>query len=108
MGFEKMVNELDVKEAARLGMHTKPLTVVQVQKHLEDLGIEPEFGTHSHIRGLSGARLGIPPANSPLFFILLAAGRHGHFMSSAHASPGVQGCALQPCAVPEFPAFSKC
>ena len=56
MGFEKMVNELDVKEAARLGMHTKPLTVVQVQKHLEDLGIEPEFGTHSHIRGLSGAR----------------------------------------------------
>ena len=55
MGFEKMVNELDVKEAARLGMHTKPLTVAQVQKHLEDLGIDPEFGTHSHIRGLSGA-----------------------------------------------------
>ena len=24
MGFEKMVNELDVKEAARLGMHTTP------------------------------------------------------------------------------------
>lgn len=54
MGFEKMVNEMDVKEAARLGMHSKPLTVANVQKHLEDLGIDPEFGTHSRIRGLSG------------------------------------------------------
>lgn len=54
MGFEKLVNELDVKEAARLGMHTRPLTVAQVQAHLQDLGIDPEFGTHSHIRGLSG------------------------------------------------------
>ena len=59
MGFEKLVNELDVKEAARLGMHTRPLTTAQVQQHLQDLGIDPEFGTHSHIRGLSGAAL--PP-----------------------------------------------
>ncbi len=57
MGFEKLVNELDVKEAARLGMHTRPLTVAQVQAHLQDLGIDPEFGTHSHIRGLSGETL---------------------------------------------------
>jgi ABC-type nitrate/sulfonate/bicarbonate transport system ATPase subunit len=56
MGFEKLVNEMDVKEAARLGMHSKPLTVANVQKHLEDLGIDPEFGTHSHIRGLSGGQ----------------------------------------------------
>ena len=54
VGFEKMVNELDVKEAARLGMHTRPLTTAVVQQHLQDLGVDPEFGTHSHMRGLSG------------------------------------------------------
>lgn len=54
-----MVNELDVKEAARLGMHTRPLTTAVVQQHLADLGVDPEFGTHSHMRGLSGE----PPAS---------------------------------------------
>ena len=54
VGFEKMVNELDVKEAARLGMHTRPLTTAVVQQHL---GVDPEFGTHSHMRGLSGEPL---------------------------------------------------
>lgn len=49
-----MVNELDVKEAARLGMHTRPLTTAVVQQHLADLGVDPEFGTHSQMRGLSG------------------------------------------------------
>ncbi len=36
-----MVNELDVKEAARLGMHTRPLTTAVVQQHLADLGVDP-------------------------------------------------------------------
>ncbi len=57
MGFVKLVNEIDMKEAARLGLFTRPLTSVQIQKQLEDLGIDAEFGTHSHIRGLSGARM---------------------------------------------------
>ena len=57
MGFEKLVNELDMKEASRAGLITRPLTQKVVEKHLEDLGIEPEFGTHSHMRGLSGAPL---------------------------------------------------
>ena len=55
MGFEKLVNELDMKEASRAGLITRPLTQKVVEKHLNDLGIEPEFGTHSHMRGLSGA-----------------------------------------------------
>lgn len=54
MGFEKLVNEVDAKEAARLGLVTRPLTEAVVQKQLEDLGLEAAFGTHSHIRGLSG------------------------------------------------------
>lgn len=70
MGFEKLVNELDVKEAARLGMHTRPLTVAQVQAHLQDLGIDPEFGTHSHIRGLSGETL-LSFGSVPYLLVLL-------------------------------------
>jgi elongation factor 3 len=56
MGFTKMVNELDSKEAARMGMLTRPLTQAAIQKQLEDLGIEAEFGTHSRMRGLSGGQ----------------------------------------------------
>ncbi len=60
MGFEKLVNELDMKEASRAGLITRPLTQKVVEKHLEDLGIEPAFGTHSHMRGLSGAPSDMP------------------------------------------------
>ena len=54
MGFTKLVNDIDAKEAARLGLVTRPLTEAVVQKHLEDLGLEAAFGTHSQMRGLSG------------------------------------------------------
>ena len=57
MGFEKLVNEVDAKEAARLGLVSRPLTEVVVQKQLDDLGLEAAFGTHSQIRGLSGVKL---------------------------------------------------
>eukprot|EP00270_Netrium_digitus_P002375 TRINITY_DN126_c0_g1_i4.p1 TRINITY_DN126_c0_g1~~TRINITY_DN126_c0_g1_i4.p1 ORF type:complete len:795 (-),score=302.14 TRINITY_DN126_c0_g1_i4:217-2286(-) len=56
MGFVKLVNDIDAKEAARQGLFTRPLTTAAVQKHLEDFGLEAEFGTHSRIRGLSGGQ----------------------------------------------------
>lgn len=56
LGFTKLVNEIDAKEAARNGLMTRPLTALNVQKHLEDVGLEAEFATHSHIRGLSGGQ----------------------------------------------------
>jgi len=55
-GFGKMVNEVDAHEAARLGLMTRALTAANVQKQLEDLGLESEFATHSQIRGLSGGQ----------------------------------------------------
>lgn len=70
MGFEKLVNEVDAKEAARLGLVTRPLTEAVVQKQLEDLGLEAAFGTHSQIRGLSGA--------------------HSHHLSSMHWLDGTK------------------
>ena len=62
-GLEKIVAALDAKEAAAQGLYQRPLTTSVVEKHLADLGLEPEFGTHSHIRGLSGACLedSLPP-----------------------------------------------
>jgi len=55
-GFGKLVNEIDAHEAARLGLMTRALTAANVQKQLEDLGLESEFATHSQIRGLSGGQ----------------------------------------------------
>ena len=56
LGFGKLCTDLDMKEAAKAGLLAKPLTAANVQKHLEDVGIEAEFGTHSHMRGLSGGQ----------------------------------------------------
>jgi hypothetical protein len=56
MGFERLVNELDAKEAARQGLMLRPLTKANVEKHLAVLGLEPEFATHAHMRGLSGGQ----------------------------------------------------
>ena len=55
-GFIKVVQAFDDKEAAREGMYQRPLTQANVQKHLADVGLEPEFSTHSRIRGLSGGQ----------------------------------------------------
>ena len=54
MGFVKMVNEIDAREAANQGMVIRPLTQANIQKHLESVGLESEFATHSRMRGLSG------------------------------------------------------
>ena len=56
MGFEKMVQEIDSKEAAKLGLFTRPLTQAVIAKHLEDFGLETEFSTHSQMKGLSGGQ----------------------------------------------------
>jgi ATPase subunit of ABC transporter with duplicated ATPase domains len=57
-GFEKLVNEYDGKMAAeqKVGEATRPLTMVSIEEFLKDFGLEPEFATHSNIRGLSGGQ----------------------------------------------------
>jgi elongation factor 3 len=56
MGFHKWVQELDQKEATRLGMVTRPLTAVQICQQFEDLGLEKEIAMHSRMAGLSGGQ----------------------------------------------------
>jgi len=75
MGFEKMVNELDAKEAAAQGLYAKPLTAKNIEKHMEEFGLEPEFTTHSLMKGLSGGQkvkvvLGASMWNNPHILVM--------------------------------------
>uniref|UniRef100_A0A061R1D1 Elongation factor 3 n=1 Tax=Tetraselmis sp. GSL018 TaxID=582737 RepID=A0A061R1D1_9CHLO len=56
LGFSKLIAQCDAKEAAKAGLVARPLTQKNVEKHLEDFGLEAEFGTHSRMRGLSGGQ----------------------------------------------------
>jgi elongation factor 3 len=51
-----MVDALDAREAAMMGLHSKPLTAQNISKHLSEVGLEPEFSLHSRMRGLSGGQ----------------------------------------------------
>lgn len=56
-GYTKLINEVDGKLAATAGgVDTRPLTQMSIESYLQDFGLDPEFGTHSAIRGLSGGQ----------------------------------------------------
>jgi len=55
MGLQKKMNEVDAAEAARQGL-TRPLTQREIEAHIAAIGLEPEFATHSRMRGLSGGQ----------------------------------------------------
>merc|ERR1711966_526292 len=42
--------------AQRAGAFSTPLTTVNVEKHLEDVGLDKEFGTHTRMGSLSGGQ----------------------------------------------------
>jgi len=54
MGYIKMVQREDERQAAMAGLMTKHLTQPGVEKHLGDFGIDPESASHSQINQLSG------------------------------------------------------
>jgi elongation factor 3 len=57
MGFEKLLKQTDEKIAAKdAGLDLRPTTTTEIQKHLDDFGLEQEFGTYGKIRGLSGGQ----------------------------------------------------
>jgi elongation factor 3 len=55
-GFDKIIQAFDDKLAALEAAYARPLTLANVEKHLKDVGLEPEFASHSRIRGLSGGQ----------------------------------------------------
>jgi len=56
MGFSKWVQEMDQKEATRLGVVTRPLTAANIAQSLEDVGLDKEVALHSKMAGLSGGQ----------------------------------------------------
>jgi elongation factor 3 len=54
--YAKMIRSIDQKENARGDAPTKVLTQDNIEKHLSDIGLEPEYGTHFQIAALSGGQ----------------------------------------------------
>mmetsp|Transcript_7523 Transcript_7523/g.27621 ORF Transcript_7523/g.27621 Transcript_7523/m.27621 type:complete len:1050 (-) Transcript_7523:204-3353(-) len=55
-GWEKVVKQVNEKIAAREGAYRRPLTKANVEKHIEDIGLDKEYGTHHRISALSGGQ----------------------------------------------------
>eukprot|EP00808_Paulinella_micropora_P004834 g38074.t1 len=55
-GWEKVLKEVDQRIATREAMFATPLTTQNVQKHCEEVGLEPEFSTHVPLNSLSGGQ----------------------------------------------------
>lgn len=56
-GFEHLIKQTDEKIAAKeAGLDLRSVTTSEIQKHLDDFGLEQDFGTYGKIRGLSGGQ----------------------------------------------------
>lgn len=56
MGWGKAMKAVDLKIAQRSGLYVRPLSTKNVEKHLEDCGLQAEFGTHYRMSALSGGQ----------------------------------------------------
>merc|ERR1711953_349058 len=54
MGYLKLVQREDERQAAMAGLMTKQLTQPSIEEHLGDFGVDPESASHSQINQLSG------------------------------------------------------
>jgi len=54
MGYLKLVQREDERQAAMAGLMTKQLTQPGVEKHLGQFGVDPESASHTQINQLSG------------------------------------------------------
>jgi len=56
MGFEKAMKAVDERISAMASNFSRPLTSQFVEKHIGDVGLDPEFATHSRLAALSGGQ----------------------------------------------------
>merc|ERR1712159_944128 len=54
MGYLKMVQREDERQAAMAGLQNKQLTQPSIEKHLGNFGVDPESASHCQIQQLSG------------------------------------------------------
>jgi elongation factor 3 len=55
-GWDKACKRIDESEAAKAGMFIKPLTQREVEKHISDVGLAAEYGSHFRMNALSGGQ----------------------------------------------------
>jgi elongation factor 3 len=55
-GWGKAVNSIDMKLAQKAGVILRTLSSANVEKHLKDCGLDPEFATHYRMSALSGGQ----------------------------------------------------
>jgi len=55
-GWDKNCKAIDAKIAQRAGLYVRTLSSANVEKHLSDCGLEPEFATHYRMSALSGGQ----------------------------------------------------
>ncbi|KAI7850826.1 P-loop containing nucleoside triphosphate hydrolase protein [Circinella umbellata] len=56
LGFQKLVQEFDDKEASREGLMYRELTVGDIRKHFNDIGLDPDIAQYSKVSELSGGQ----------------------------------------------------
>merc|ERR1711883_49150 len=56
MGYLKIVQREDEKQAAAAGLMSKSLTQPSIEKHLADFAVDAEAASHTHISALSGGQ----------------------------------------------------
>merc|ERR1712072_1453000 len=54
MGYLKMVQREDERQAAMAGLQNKQLTQPGIEKHLKDFGVDAEYASHTQINQMSG------------------------------------------------------
>merc|ERR1712118_261945 len=54
MGYLKMVQREDERQACMAGLQSKQLTQPDIEKHLKDFGVDSEYASHTQINQLSG------------------------------------------------------
>merc|ERR1712178_241805 len=54
MGYLKMVQSEDEKQAGMAGLQNKQLTQPGIEKHLKDFGVDAEYASHTQINQMSG------------------------------------------------------
>ena len=55
-GWKKAADQIDARIAQRSGQYTRTLSSANVEKHLTDCGLDPEFATHYRMGALSGGQ----------------------------------------------------
>jgi len=55
-GWDKATKAIDARIAQRAGLYVRTLSSANVEKHLNDCGLAPEFATHYRMSALSGGQ----------------------------------------------------